>query len=476
MSDETRPWLRFEVARVTIEMSSPFLVGSGEGDGLHDEVFTTDANGLPAIPGESLTGVLRHALAEGRDPANDEACREVFGFQDGDRGDASAVKVSWAQVHGKSDRPVPFRGADVAGDEVLALLAAGVPRDHVRIGPHGAVDERGKFDELLVPAGARFTFELVVDERSPRRAEALLSLLARRELRIGKATRRGHGRLKIIRAAVASFDLRDPDDRASYARLPVALEDGDGGVLAPMALPESGSGEGWVTGTMTLEAEGSWLIGGTLPARRQQPRRRGEDKGKPGWDRFPFTERHIEWKEGPAAGVIVHKDRVPFVVPASSVKGALRHRTAFHSRALRGLWAERGEVSLDEGTEDERALFGELRSDEGGRPGRLILDDARVFPGKDVDFAAFQHVCLDRFTQGPMDGLLFDELAVHGGRFEMDISLRTVGLEPEARCALAKALDDLCEGRLGLGAGRSHGRFQGSIRWDDDGAWKEQGA
>jgi len=196
-----RPGLVFDLARVTIEFTTPCLVSSGDGDGLYDAVFVADANGLPALPGETLAGVLRHALADGKNPDEDPLCRLVFGYQQRDQGEASALRVSWAQVHGADDRPVPFRGdaAKLAADPVLALLRRGVARDHVRIGPHGAVDGRGKFDEQLVPAGARFTSELVFDRAAETDAaplptlEALMAVLARPELRLGRSGRRGLG-------------------------------------------------------------------------------------------------------------------------------------------------------------------------------------------------------------------------------------------------------------------------------------------
>ena len=58
MTVETYP-LRY-VARPTIEFTTPFLVGAGEEDFFSDAVFVADANGLPAIPGSSIAGVLRH--------------------------------------------------------------------------------------------------------------------------------------------------------------------------------------------------------------------------------------------------------------------------------------------------------------------------------------------------------------------------------------------------------------------------------
>jgi CRISPR/Cas system CSM-associated protein Csm3 (group 7 of RAMP superfamily) len=61
------------IARFTIESETPLAVGSGEKDILLDRVVAKDANGLPYIPGTSLTGVLRHALG------NESFVEDVFG-------------------------------------------------------------------------------------------------------------------------------------------------------------------------------------------------------------------------------------------------------------------------------------------------------------------------------------------------------------------------------------------------------------
>lgn len=472
--ESTYPWLVFEVARCTLEVESTFRIGSGEGDGLHDAVFVTDCNGLPAIPGDSLAGVMRHALANGSDPATNPTCCAVFGYQQKSAGQASAVQCSWASVHSRNDTPVPFREANM-DDAVLALLAAGVPRDHVRIGPHGAVDERGKFDELVVPAGARFTFELVVDSRCPVSALELVQLLARPETRIGAATRRGLGRVHPIRCRIGRFDLRQRADRERYARLPIPLEKGDGGTLDPQEIEAAVASGRWVHGTIQLAAADTWAIGGTIPSGRETKRQ--EKNSKPGWDKFPFTEQHIEWAtqgNGSDRGAVVSREEAPFVIPATSIKGALRHRTAFHARRLQGdswLTANNRDAAA---TPEEVSLFGEIREADRGQPGVVLLGDVRVDPN-DVALAPFQHVCLDRFTQGPMDGLLFDEVVAHGGAFEVDIDVCVDRLSSRARQALGAALDDLCSQRLALGSGRSHGRFAGETVWDDGGRWMEEG-
>jgi len=472
MSTNPHPWSAFELGLVTIEFDTPFLVGASENDRLFDSVFVTDANGLPSIPGASLAGVLRHALAQGGDPHTDERCCQVFGHQDSGDGQASHVKISFAHVHGQDDRPVAFRQSR-REDPVLAFLTAGVGRDHVRIGMHGAADQRGKFDELVVPAGARFTFELSVSHASPLPFADLVALLARADLRIGKGTRRGLGRFRIVRAHCASFDLVKPTDLVRLGRVPVAIHEAVGSPeLSPMTLPKSSVSGNWVRGTLTLEPVGTWMVGGGLPTGREPERKDGKE-----WDRLPVSERVIRWASDgkKARGTVTDLGQSPFVLPGSSVKGAVRHRTAFHARKAAGEWLEDGVPWPDCPTEAEKALFGEVRDGDAGRPGRVHISDIYLSPDQ-VPYAPLNHVSLDRFTQGPMDHLLFDEVALGQCKLQLDVDVRLGEDLPRAhRAALNAALRDLCEGRLALGAGRGHGRFRGELVWSDEAAWLKEG-
>ncbi len=176
--------LAFELARVTIELTSPLTIGSGRPSDLTDVICATDPNGLPAIPGWSIAGVMRHLLANGADPETDAICRQTFGYQDRDLGSASSVEVSWGQLHGGTDMPVSMLGKPV-GDPVVAFLAAGITRDHVRLNGHGVVGRAGKYDVSSVPVGARFTFELIIDREARIGAAALVALLRSPAARFG---------------------------------------------------------------------------------------------------------------------------------------------------------------------------------------------------------------------------------------------------------------------------------------------------
>jgi len=465
--------LRFELARIVIEARSPFLIGVEGGDGLHDALFTTDANGLPAIPGESLAGILRHALAEGADPATAERCRAAFGFQDGESGDSSAVEVSWAQVHGSDDQPVPFRGA-VATDPVLAFLAAGVFRDHVRLNRNGVADDGGKFDELVVPAGARFTFEVRLLERASLTVAELVRLFGRPDVTLGRAGRRGLGRFRVLRVDHRRFDLTETDDRKVWETFPVALHQAaPRGYLRSLPIePLDTPTDGWAAGILELSPESTWYVGGSIdPGLAPRKRKDGSEKAP---DRYPMAERYIRWQEN--RGQVAERPR--WLLPASSLKGALRHRVAFHSRVASREFAPLDASSAKSYSDHpvEVFWFGVSRDQRelDAPPGRLLLEDGHLdmsaSPDKDVQ--PFDHVSIDRFTQGPLDGRLFEESALHrpGARIAIPFAIDMRDATPEQRAALGAALQDLCEGRLWVGAAgsRGHGEMRGVIRWHGD--------
>ncbi|MBI4472329.1 MAG: hypothetical protein HY646_06650 [Acidobacteria bacterium] len=469
--------LVFSLARVTIEFKTAFLVSSGSGDDVRDAVCVVDANGLPALPGPTIAGVLRQA-----DPSR---AKERFGYQDGNLGESSKVEVSWAQVHDQDNRPTPFRSDSrtvLDGDPVLRFLRAGVRRDHVRIDARGVVDGNGKFDELVVPAGARFTFELVVHEDASI-LDSLLSHLASGALRFGGRSRRGLGDLAVVAVSKDTFDLGNKTDRDRFRKLPRDFSEPlPHGVLRSSAISEYRveNQQRWVTAKVELTPQDFWLFGGGEPILPKHFR------GDQPYDINPVTEGRIVWT-GSGKGEVKESQHS---IPAAGIKGALRHRLAFHGHRLDAtLGADR--FAKDSGnaadwprSEESRKgaewagvnwWFGsEHSNDDSGNAGRLSMSDGWITA---PNYGSLDHVSLDRFTQGPMDGALFNEAPLYGGGIALELVIDThfrPDTEPaHARSAFAKTLRDLCGGRLAIGAGaaRGHGFCTGFVTWNDGGKW-----
>ncbi len=437
------------VLRAVIEFTTPFLVGAGKKGDVADAVFVSDANGFPALPGSGIAGVLRSRFEEAY---GEEDTNCLFGFQKRDRGEGSRLTVSWGCIHNSDG--VPMEGIvppERYDDPVLAKAMAPSIRDHVRINHKGAssAEDRGKFDEQAVCAGHRFTFELEMTGSEEENAlwEKLLSLLAAANLRFGGKTRRGYGAFKFVSLKERIFDLRrDFDDYGSH---PVSLAQ-PSPILREAAAKNPESALSRIV--MSLAPCSFWMIGGG----HELPEAQGDA------DMAPLRDSQIIWQDGKGT---VHEDVL--VIPASSVKGALSHRTAFHYNAIKGIFADDKAADelaslCGENNTAVRELFGYCKDEDaagGGRAGRVYIDDVYLSP--DHPSRLVHHVGIDRFTGGARDQVLFSERPLwRGESVEISISVDdSEAMEDRVNVlrAFRAAVLDLAEGSLQLGAGSGRG-------------------
>lgn len=458
------------LARITLETHSPLSLTAGRDGSLLDARIVTDANGLPAIPGTALAGALRHAASK---RLGGETARALFGQAGDGPGAPSPLAFTWAHIHDSRDRPVDGLDAERAwtGDPLLSVFCASeLPRrDHIQLGARGAASAQDKFDRCYVPPGHRFTFEMALWE-SPAEAmasawEALKAILAGPDFRVGGATRRGYGQLRVQRHAERRFDLRESTDFQAYARHPRRLDQPSEELLdIPLARDEAAA-QHWLRLDLALMGEDFWRFGGGgMPM---------TDSGRPS-EALPYTEERVAW-----IGARGHLFRRRVVIPASAVKGALAHRTAFHYNRLTGQFADSHDlarigVDLPERNLAIRYLFGHGGGSVSGRAatgrsGGVLIDDAVV---EDPMIARLSHNSLDRYTGGVRDGVFFCEEAVYGCSFHLRLRVgRRLWREApaEVRLAFRAALDDLAKGRLALGAAsaRGLGYFQGDFLRDE---------
>jgi CRISPR/Cas system CSM-associated protein Csm3 (group 7 of RAMP superfamily) len=470
--------LRF-VARVTLALRTPAVIRSGRDPGPAPDDFVRDANGLPALPGTSLCGILRHACLEYlvgqglQRQAAQERTESVFGVSAADQGCASRLTLSWGRIHDATDCPVDglLAPQDVRLDcPVLADARVGMRRPHVRIGPGGTADGRGKFEELVVAAGHRFTFDLVLrgDADDAGIWETMLHLLRDPALRLGAGTRRGFGALAIVRVHAGCFDLRTPEAFRAFCALPVRLD-------APAALPPVGSdatsGQPQVAVTLRrFRPATPWVFGGGMPE--------GDEAIA------PMTGTIIRWQDGRGAP----SSLLPYL-PASAIKGALAHRLAWHYNRITGRRAGAGtDTAAAKSLNPAVAcLLGHVAEHAepdaaAGRRGLLLLDEVELTaPAASQEV---HHVSLDRFSGGVRNGLLFTERVLAPAALSCDyrIVLRLPPGEPPIatpiRQAFAAVLEDVRKARLafGSGGGRGNGRFLcDSVEWEDGGQWLESG-
>lgn len=456
----SQPLIR--LARVTLETTAPLSIASGRNDGIFDTHLVRDANGLPLLPGTALAGVLRHQLV---DRLGEAAADRLFGHlgnRTDNTGHASRVSVTHGHLHDQDNHPVD--GLCSTLSPWLAPLANALPpkRDHVRLNRRGSVDGSGKFDRAFLPAGHRFSFDLILQSETDDAADwqALTGALACAGFRLGGATRAGYGAVIVRSIRALTADLSRADGLAAFAAWPARLDAPLPPAAEPIPLPADADDA--LALQLVLTPEAGFRIG-----QPGAPSLSGDSKPA---DAVPYTERRIVWHNDKAS-----EGERQIVIPASSVKGALRHRTAFHHARLSGRFIPR-EARLDERANPDdglAGLFGEAGDtpDSGaGRAGCLWFDDAVLGPDS-WSSATQMHVAIDRFTGGARAGRLFKEELVHTRQpdaIALRIALdraRLGAVESSQRRALRLALDDLAEGRLALGAAssRGHGFFTGRI-------------
>lgn len=439
------------LARFVIEAETPLAVSSGEKDITTDSLVATDVNGLPYISGTAIAGVVRSMIGK-------EDSDEYFGYQKGNEGKGSKIIFSDAKI--LNSRGKVIDGLDLqAKDDVLLKNYEVLPiRQHVRINKHGVAEKQGKFDEQVVFAGTRFCFELEMlsQEKENNNFEKVLANLQNETLRMGGGTRSGFGKIEVVELQTRTLDLRDPEHLELYLDKSSKLSDEWTGWET--AKTKQVEDENWTEYRLTLNPEDFFLFGSGF----------GDEDA----DMTPVKAKKVYWANG--EGKLKDKH---VLIPATSVKGALAHRVAFHYNKLNEVWAENiseedRKKAVGKNNEAVKALFGsegdrENNKTENQLRGNVIFSD--IIENKEVTDKILNHVSIDRFTGGAIEGALFTEKTTFGKglSFETKILVHDAAFNghDNIQKAFELALKDIITGMLPLGGGvnRGNGVFTGDI-------------
>ena len=141
--------------RLILECCAPLHCGGGANDFLQDQPVVRDAFGFWHIPGSTLAGILRHHAAT---LAPEEVVDRVFGKQEKDFSRPSLIWCANGQLLDYDGR---FASLKAIHGEPVDIPRGPFIRDHVRIDlKRGVAETGGKFDEEIVPPGARFAMEI----------------------------------------------------------------------------------------------------------------------------------------------------------------------------------------------------------------------------------------------------------------------------------------------------------------------------
>lgn len=453
MKNQSSKYSHRYLACFIIEAETPIAVGSGEKDMETDSLVALDVNGLPYLPGTTIAGVVRSMFdAVDNNP--------LWGYQEKKDGHGSEIIFSEGRIlNSKGEVMDGLRDNSVFDDDILKHYAYLPIRQHVRISSKGVADNAGKFDEQVVYAGTRFCFELemVSDGENKDKFDELINAVRMETFRLGGGSRKGFGKIKVVFVKTADIDLRDKAQADLYLKKSSNLKDcnewwnGQTNQCETDAIAT----DKFVTYHIELHPQDFIFFGSGL----------ADENGDA--DMTTVKAKRIHWDSDGCGRM--QEDLI--LIPASALKGALRHRVAYNFNKIKQNFIDTKEGIPDTPqNEAVKALFG--FADTVQQCGKVLFSDIIEDPkkqGKAAQTHLFNHVAIDRFTGGTINGALFTEQAdyVAGQTYETDILVSKEALTaPDIKAAWEKTLDDLCGGLLPLGGStnRGHGIFTG--KWE----------
>ncbi len=403
------------IAHILIEAQTPLKVGSNKSDFLQDSPIQKDWNNLPMILGTSIAGVLRKEFDE-------EVANELFGEKKGSKMIFSnALFVgSDKEVH---EELLLEKNDFLKNFEVLPI------REHTAITVKGVAKEHSKFDEEVLYKGSRFKFSIEMLGDDHESWERLLSLLHQKTFRLGGGSTKGFGKMQVLSIKQHICDITDE----SYAAISSSLNQELKEDFLPSKLETN-----YMTYKIELKPDDFFMFGSGF----------GDDDA----DDTPVYEKVVDYANAKLSEEMV-------LIPASSIKGAIAHRTTYHYNLLKGNFIG-GE---SEARERISEIFGEEKNEDiDGHKGKALFCDLYL---KKSDTKVFDHVKIDRFTGGASDGALFQEKTIADEKsFEFEISVeKEKEIDQTAIKAFENTLDDICNGMLALGGSvnKGHGIFSG---------------
>lgn len=440
-------------AHVVLEAETPLVIGSGRKTMLTDAAILKDVNGLPYIPGTSIAGILSHALDE-------KTKGTFFGVKSTSKENDNDSKGS--DIIFSEGKIIDLKGKVIDGisnlsDTDFSNRFKRLPkRNHVCLTDKGVAKNAGKFDEEVIYKGCRFAFDIELVAKSGDLDSAssffdeVLSSLYSSTFRIGGGTRNGFGKMKVHEIKKRTLILSNECELDKYLNYSSILSSN---YADWEAFEKSSTDEGWITYELTLTPVDFFSFGAGF--------------GDKVVDDIQVREECIEWNDK-NEGTFKEK----YLIPATSLKGAIAHRVAFYSNLKEGKYAMQIPEEFDNYSGGMNTavgqLFGYQKDKEDLRRGICIFNDLFVEKNEKKE-KVFNHVSIDRFTGGAIDGALFSEKVIDG----RDLKLKTTimvkdtgeeGLNNALEC-LERALKDIDLGTLtfGGGSGRGHGTFKCSI-------------
>ncbi|WP_095499168.1 RAMP superfamily CRISPR-associated protein [Paraferrimonas haliotis] len=426
--------------KLTIETTAPLAINTGKRETGFDTELARDVNNLPYIPATAIAGVWSH-LVEAKYGL--QCQQDWFGCIAPVTKPSKLIIFDGKVLDSRSKAVANFADPTaLQQDTVLSRLIENRPhhRERVSLNDRGVAKDTGKFDELLLPSGVRFSIEFLFHADSDADFAEVLALWTDKSFAFGSSTTNGLGQFKIVGSNMQCVDLakgaKEADKLAEFkANIPVtnkiSFADTQSIKLASLQLQAM---DNWRYGTGTV------LLGHSTPEHNVNV--------------LPYSEPVITWNAANHASF--KEDQV--VLCGSSIKGMLAHRLYYHYRRLTGDFAENYQDS-DFIAETRPAELNELLGFSGDSPdlqlaGNMIFSDSLVEYQHTV---IRHHNQIDRFTGGVRDGALYSEELLYQPNFNVDIWLKRPITDDTIKAALKATLEDIQAGLLPMGAGSGRG-------------------
>ena len=341
---------------------SPLIIGSGEKGDQTDLLVLKDEEMHPYIPGTSFIGALKHWFADsvGKSAVNE---KDLALFYGGDYENAPQSAFLVDDLYFKS-----------GPKEIIST------RDGVKINPEtGTADKGAKYNYEIINAHTSFEFsaELTVRKGFPEDTfmkilSTLLIALKEGKISFGAMTNKGFGKGKLRNVKVMNYDFENSKDVAlwilSKEKEPISPED----LMAP-----------YPANTGEFEVEGIFRVRKSLMIRSYSTDINDPDM--------------VNIKNYNENGKLVP------IIPGTSIKGTIRARML---RILRTL-----DHSITEEKEYLKKFLGYVSTNnpkEQAYKSTLMINETEVHNG--VTNITQHRTKIDRFTQGVIEGALFDEV------------------------------------------------------------------
>lgn len=424
------------LSRMIIEMKTPLHCGGGQERYL-DQPVVRDAFGNFYIPGSSIAGILRNVAEQ----FNPDFAEKAFGSLNVE----TASFIECLDAHSLDFDGQTCLSKALRGEE-SSLPSGPYLRDHVKITKEGVAQNGGKFDEEIVPAGTRFALQINLnfawgktDDDVRNIFLFLLTQLQGGHIQFGAKRRNGYGTFSVVEATCCEIDLSSPEGMEEYLNLKneVLLPKGFG---TPVSVSEGDmlSHRDGISGYVTLPmcSNGPLLIGG------------GDT-----------DEADIVCYQTPVIDYWAKKLKRRYAIPSTSIKGVIRHSVERIATVL---------YSADEAERIADALFGNVKGSN-TCVGRVSFFDAMLPAIKETKIV--QHVAVDRFTGGALEGALYNEAPVWESELHFTVRVQFDGLSEKEAMLLSHAVMDLCSGRVSLGGGANRGNGFVQLEGLEQGNW-----